>query len=137
VRVWIGEVWRNFAERGLPRLFDVLSNPHKLSVAIGGIVLQLLALVMCFYASVRAVGTTVDFTALAVVQLVGNTIGMAVPTPGGLGAVEAALSAGIGTIGVGGAYALPAVLLFRFISFWLPIVPGWILWTQLQRRNLV
>jgi glycosyltransferase 2 family protein len=27
--------------------------------------------------------------------------------------------------------------LFRIVSFWLPILPGWILWTQMQKRGLL
>jgi glycosyltransferase 2 family protein len=131
------ELWQDFAQRGLPRLLDVLGRPRKLAQAIGGILLQTLALVTCFYACVRALGAEPNFAALAVVQMVGNTVGMAVPTPGGLGAVEAALTAGITTIGVSTAVAVPAVLLFRLVSFWLPIFPGWLMWTQLQRRNIL
>ena len=130
-------LWHDFAQRGLPRLLDVLGRPRKLAEAIGGILLQTLSLVVCFYACVRALGAEPNFAALAVVQMVGNTVGMAVPTPGGLGAVEAALTAGITTIGVTTAVAVPAVLLFRLVSFWLPILPGWLLWTQLQRRNIL
>jgi uncharacterized membrane protein YbhN (UPF0104 family) len=130
-------LWREFAQRGLPRLLDVLSQPRKLAEAIGGILLQTLSLVACFYACVRALGAEPNFAALAVVQMVGNTVGMAVPTPGGLGAVEAALTAGLSTIGVATAVAVPAVLLFRLVSFWAPILPGWIFWTQLQRRNIL
>jgi uncharacterized membrane protein YbhN (UPF0104 family) len=130
-------LWREFAQRGLPRLLDVLSRPRKLAEAIGGILLQTLSLVACFYACVRALGAEPNFAALAVVQMVGNTVGMAVPTPGGLGAVEAALTAGLSTIGVATAVAVPAVLLFRLVSFWVPILPGWIFWTQLQRRNIL
>lgn len=130
-------LWHDFARRGLPRLLDVLSRPRKLAEAIGGILLQTLSLVVCFYACVRALGGEPNFAALAVVQMVGNTVGMAVPTPGGLGAVEAALTAGVSTIGVATAIAVPAVLLFRLVSFWLPILPGWLLWTQLQRRNIL
>lgn len=130
-------IWNDFTQRGLPRLLDVLGQPRKLVEAIGGILVQTLSLVMCFYACVKALGGDPSFAALAVVQMVGNAVGMAVPTPGGLGAVEAALTAGITTIGVGTAIAVPSVLLFRLISFWLPILPGWILWTQLQRRNIL
>jgi uncharacterized membrane protein YbhN (UPF0104 family) len=130
-------LWREFAQRGLPRLLDVLSQPRKLAEAIGGILLQTLSLVACFYACVRALGAEPNFAALAVVQMVGNTVGMAVPTPGGLGAVEAALTAGLSTVGVATAVAVPAVLLFRLVSFWAPILPGWIFWTQLQRRNIL
>lgn len=137
IRTRLRSLWSDFAERGLPRLLDVLSNPRKLAVAIGGIVLQAASLVFCFYACLRAVGGDANIAALAVVQMVGNTLGMAVPTPGGLGAVEAALTAGVTTIGVSTTVAVPAVLLFRIVSFWLPIVPGWVLWTQMQRRGLL
>ncbi len=137
IRARARTVWREFAQRGLPRLLDVLGQPRKLAEAIGGILLQTLALVACFYACVRALGAEPNFAALAVVQMVGNTVGMAVPTPGGLGAVEAALTAGISTIGVPAAVAVPAVLLFRVVSFWAPILPGWFFWTQLQRRNIL
>ena len=137
IRTRARTLWREFARRGMPRLLDVLSRPRKLAEAIGGILLQTLSLVACFYACVRALGAEPNFAALAVVQMVGNTVGMAVPTPGGLGAVEAALAAGLSTIGVATAVAVPAVLLFRLVSFWAPILPGWIFWTQLQRRNIL
>ncbi|MGH9032822.1 MAG: lysylphosphatidylglycerol synthase transmembrane domain-containing protein, partial [Acidimicrobiia bacterium] len=130
-------LWQEFAGRGLPRLLDVLGNPRKLAEAAGGILLQAASLVFCFYASLQALGADVNVAALAVVQLVGNTVGTAVPTPGGLGAVEAALTAGLTAIGVGTGVAVSAVLLFRIVSFWLPIVPGWILWTQMQKRGLL
>jgi uncharacterized membrane protein YbhN (UPF0104 family) len=130
-------VWKDFARRGLPRLLDVLANPRKLAEALGGIVLQATALVFCFYACLQAMGANVNVAALAVVQLVGNTVGTAVPTPGGLGAVEAALTAGVTAIGVSTGVAVSSVLLFRLVSFWLPILPGWIMWTQMQKRNLL
>jgi uncharacterized membrane protein YbhN (UPF0104 family) len=130
-------IWNAFTQGGLPRLLDVLGQPRKLLEAIGGILLQTFALVTCFYACVKALGADPNFAALAVVQMVGNAVGMAVPTPGGLGAVEAALTAGVTAIGVSTAVAVPSVLLFRLVSFWLPILPGWILWTQLQRRNIL
>jgi uncharacterized membrane protein YbhN (UPF0104 family) len=130
-------LWNDFASRGLPRLLDVLASPRKLAEAIGGTLLQVVALVFCFYACIKAFGADVNVAALAVVQLVGNTVGMAVPTPGGLGAVEAALTAGLTALGLSTGVAVSAVLLFRIISFWLPILPGWILWTQMQKRGLL
>ena len=137
IRAWLRRLWKDFAERGLPRLLDVLSDPRKLTVAIGGILLQAASLVFCFWFCLKAVGGEANVAALAVVQLVGNTLGMAVPTPGGLGAVEAALTAGVSTLGIPTGIAVSSVLLFRIVSFWLPILPGWICWTQLQKRNLL
>ncbi|WP_051425809.1 lysylphosphatidylglycerol synthase transmembrane domain-containing protein [Jiangella gansuensis] len=137
VRMRLRALWSDFAERGLPRLLDVLSNPRKLLVALGGILLQSASLIMCFYTCLLAVGGAANLAAMAVVQLVGNTLGMAVPTPGGLGAVEAALTAGVSTLGVGATTAVTAVLVFRLVSFWLPVLPGWIMWTQMQKRDLL
>jgi uncharacterized membrane protein YbhN (UPF0104 family) len=31
--------------------------------------------------------------------------------------------------------AIPAVLLFRVATFWLPMFPGWVAFTLLQRRG--
>ncbi|TDE08780.1 lysylphosphatidylglycerol synthase domain-containing protein [Jiangella asiatica] len=137
VRARLSELWRDFAERGLPRLLDVFTDPRKLAMAVGGILAQSVSLILCFYACVRAVGESVSIAGLAVVQLVGNTLGTAVPTPGGLGAVEAALTAGVSTLGVTTTAAVTAVLVFRLVSFWLPIIPGWVLWTQLRKRELL
>lgn len=137
IRARLRALWSEFAQRGLPRLLDVLSNPRKLAVAVGGILMQSACLILCFYTCLKAVGDSANIAALAVVQLVGNTLGTAVPTPGGLGAVEAALTAGLTTIGVGATSAVTAVLLFRIVSFWLPILPGWVLWTQMQKRDLL
>ncbi|MBC3839950.1 hypothetical protein GXW82_06330 [Streptacidiphilus sp. 4-A2] len=39
------------------------------------------------------------------------------------------------TIGVSPAEALPPVLLFRALTFWLPVLPGWLALLWLQRRK--
>jgi uncharacterized membrane protein YbhN (UPF0104 family)/tRNA A-37 threonylcarbamoyl transferase component Bud32 len=137
IRVRLRTMWSDFAERGLPRLLDVLGDPRKLMVALGGILMQSACLILCFYTCLKAVGGSANVAAMAVVQLVGNTLGMAVPTPGGLGAVEAALTAGVSTLSVSATTAVTAVLVFRIVSFWIPILPGWVLWTQMKKRDLL
>src|SRR5699024_2103870 len=78
----------------------------------------------------------VSLVAVAVVFLAGNAVGSAAPTPGGLGAVEVALIGGLTAVaGVPAAVALPAVLLFRLLTFWLPVLPGWAAFPYLQRRE--
>jgi hypothetical protein len=44
---------------------------------------------------------------------------------------------GLSALGLSAGLAVSAVLLFRIVSFWLPILPGWILWTQMQKRGLL
>jgi glycosyltransferase 2 family protein len=94
--------------------------------------------VLCLAASVRALGVdTVPIASLAVVYLTSSALGSVVPTPGGLGAVEAAMSAGLTAAGLPGAKAVAAVLLFRTVTFWLPVPAGWAAMHFLQRRDVL
>ena len=78
----------------VPRLLDIAQRPAKLAEGIGGAFVVTAAYILCLAASVRAVGGHVAFVGVAIVFLTGSALGSVVPTPGGLGAVEAALSAG-------------------------------------------
>ncbi|MEP7025527.1 MAG: lysylphosphatidylglycerol synthase transmembrane domain-containing protein, partial [Actinomycetota bacterium] len=121
----------------IPRLLDVAQRPGKLGEGIGGTFLLTAAYVLCLAASVRALGGSVSLTAVAVVYLTGSAVGSIMPTPGGLGAVEAALSAGLTAAGLPGATAISAVLLFRTLTFWLPVPLGWGALSYLQRKNVL
>ena len=85
--------------------------------------------------SVAPFGRSVPFTKIGFVYLTGSAIGSIIPTPGGLGAVEAALTAGLTAAGVPGAVALRAVLLFRLLTFWLPVPFGWAALSFLERHQ--
>ncbi|WP_425443793.1 flippase-like domain-containing protein [Streptomyces aidingensis] len=119
----------------VPRMLDVLQQPRKLLSGLGGTVAMTFAFVLCLDASVRAFGGEMSLAAVAVVFLAGNALGSAAPTPGGLGAVEAAMIAGLVALGLDSNTAYPAVLLFRLMTFWLPVLPGWVFFTQLTRRG--
>jgi glycosyltransferase 2 family protein len=121
----------------IPRLLDVAQRPAKLVEGIGGALLLTVAYILALYASVRAVGGhPSSFAAVAVVFLLGNAAGSIVPTPGGVGAVEAALITTMTAIAhVPTPYAVSAVFLFRLITFWLPIPIGWLSLTYLQRKG--
>ena len=119
----------------LPRLLDVAQQPRKLALGIGGALLLSLSYILCLAACVAAFGRSVPIASIAVVYLTGSAIGSAVPTPGGLGAVEAALSAGLTAAGLPGATAISAVLLYRLVTFWLPVPVGWAALNYLQRHD--
>ena len=119
----------------IPRLLDIAQQPAKLAEGIGGALLLTGAYILCLEASVRALGGSVPIVSIAFVYLTGSALGSAVPTPGGLGAVEAALSAGLTAAGLPGITAVSAVLLFRTLTFWLPVPFGWAALTYLQRRE--
>jgi uncharacterized membrane protein YbhN (UPF0104 family) len=121
----------------LPRLLEVLQRPRKLAEGLGGTILLSVAYVLCLWAAVHAFGGSLDIPTVAIVYLAGSALGSAAPTPGGLGAVEAALAAGLTAAGLPSMTAVSAVLLFRLVTFWIPVLPGWFAFTALQRREAI
>jgi uncharacterized membrane protein YbhN (UPF0104 family)/tRNA A-37 threonylcarbamoyl transferase component Bud32 len=121
----------------LPRLLDVAQQPRKLALGIGGALLLSLSYILCLAACVAAFGRSVPLASIAVVYLTGSAIGSILPTPGGLGGVEAALTAGLTAAGLPGAVAVSAVLLFRLLTFWLPVPFGWAAMSYLEREHVL
>ena len=119
----------------VPRLVTVAQRPLKLLEGIGGIILLNLAYVGVLYACVEAFGGSMNVAVVAVVYLAGATIGQAAPTPGGLGAVEAALAAGLTAGGLDAGVAVSAVLLYRLVTFWLPTIPGYWAFNYLTKKG--
>jgi len=121
----------------MPRLLNLVTNPVKLAQGVGGALLLNGCYIAALWFSVNAFGGDVRFSQVAVVYLAGAAIGAAAPTPGGLGAVEIALSTGLAAAGMPGAAAVSAVLLFRLATFWLPVPVGWLAFQWLQHREAV
>lgn len=119
----------------VPRLVTVAQRPAKLLEGIGGMLLLNLAFIGVLWASIRAFDGNLPIAVIAVVYLAGATLGQAAPTPGGIGAVEAALAAGLTAAGLDGGIAVSSVLLFRLITFWAPTIPGYWSFTVLQKRG--
>ncbi|WP_241968482.1 lysylphosphatidylglycerol synthase domain-containing protein [Streptomyces sp. ICBB 8177] len=120
----------------VPRMLDMLQRPKKLATGAGGVILLTVVNVACLDASIRSFGfSSMSFASVAVVFLVANAAGSAVPSPGGVGAIEAALSGALTIAGMPGDKALSAVLLFRLVTFWLPVLPGWLAFTHLTRKG--
>jgi uncharacterized protein (TIRG00374 family) len=118
-----------------PRLLSAASQPLRLAEGIGSNLLLTFGYLVAFVAALYAVGAHPALLPAAIVYLAGNTVGSFAPTPGGLGAVEAVLTAGLTAIGVPAHEAIPAVLIFRIATFWLPIPAGWAAYTVLQRHG--
>jgi len=122
----------------VPRLLDVAQRPVKLAQGVGGALVVTLAYILCLVASVQALGGPAPQVAsIAVVYLTGSAVGSLVPTPGGIGAVEAAMSTGLIAVGMQSSKAVAAVLLFRTVTFWLPVPTGWWAMHFLQRRDVL
>jgi uncharacterized membrane protein YbhN (UPF0104 family) len=116
-------------------ILDVARQPLKLLELFGGAATLTLLYIAALVFSVHAFGDGASVASIGVVFLLGSAISSAAPTPGGIGAVEAALIAGLTAVGVNREEAVPAVFLFRIATFWLPVLPGWLMFVVLQRRG--
>jgi uncharacterized protein (TIRG00374 family) len=137
VRKYIVDFARPRITEVLPRFVTLGQRPMKLFVGISGMVIMNVALCVALIASVRAFDGGGTWAAISLVYLAGSTLGMAAPTPGGIGAMETVMTAGLVAAGVNPGIALSAVLLYRLVSFWLPTIPGWIAFRQLMKRELL
>ena len=125
------------ASQVIPRLLDMAQRPLKLAEGAIGAVVLTLSYILCLEACVQAFGHSLPVASVALVYLTGNALGSMVPTPGGLGAVEVTLSAGLTAAGLPGAVAVTTVLLFRTVTFWLPVPLGWLAMHHLQRKDVL
>jgi uncharacterized membrane protein YbhN (UPF0104 family)/tRNA A-37 threonylcarbamoyl transferase component Bud32 len=121
----------------LPRLIELAQRPGKLAEGIGGALLLSIAYIFCLATCVAAFGGAVPIAKIGFVYLTGSALGSIIPTPGGLGAVEVALTTGLTTAGVPSGVAVSAVLLFRLLTFWLPVPLGWVSLNYLERHNVL
>ncbi|WP_369070270.1 lysylphosphatidylglycerol synthase transmembrane domain-containing protein [Kineococcus terrestris] len=121
-----------------PRMRRVLTSPGRLLVALAGHVAVPLGFAVTLACAVRAAGEASPPLLLLVLVVVGSSaVTVAVPVPGGVGASEAALTAGLVAVGVAPAAALSAALLHRFLTFWVRVPPAWAALLWLRRRRFV
>ena len=118
-------------------LVDILTQPRQLLMAASGAVLQSAALGLSFWAALMAFGCRTNIFETTFVFLLANTLGSAVPTPGGLGAIEAVLFSAFRLAGVPSGVAISATLVFRVANYWLRIPLGALAMRWLSRRNLI
>ncbi len=114
-----------------------LRSPGKLALLLGGSAVTTLGYLTCLYLSTRALGGDLGPAVVGAVYLAGATVAAVAPTPGGLGALEAALIAGLVGAGMDHTIAVPAVFLFRIATFWLPVLPGWAAFAWIRRSHYV
>lgn len=121
---------------------NLLVSVRKIGWGPAGRALLLAATLTALYTiallcSARAVGIKLNVLKIFVVFSVGMLVGTAAPTPGGLVGAEAGLFAGFVAYGVPSAPAGAAVLLYRLLSYWLPLLPGAVALAAARKLKLV
>jgi uncharacterized membrane protein YbhN (UPF0104 family) len=120
---------------GARDLAGVFRQPLRAAALFGSLAGLTLSYGLVLAASVLAFGGDASLPGVLAVYLGGTAVAAASPTPGNLGAVEVALSAGLTAVGVAAGPAVAAVLLYRLLTFWLPVVPGFLAFLYLQKRQ--
>lgn len=112
-------------------------NPRKAALSVAGAVVITVGLVGALWASVHAFGGSLPILGAACVLLIGSTAGNAIPVPGGLGTVDAALVATLTAAGIPLTVAIPSVGMFRLATLWLQLPVGLYCLTALRRRGML
>ena len=137
LRRWLGtEVCPRLKEVG-GDLVKLAREPKRLAVIVLGCAATTLGAALALWASIEAFGGDTTFVTVTVVTMVGGTLASAAPTPGGVGAVEAALIGGLAAFGVPAAVSVPSVLLYRVLTCWLPVFVGWPIMRWLTKNEMV
>jgi len=127
--------WRRKLARNLQLTLKNISGYRFLKLKLlYGLFCQVgltLANVLALYFSLRAVHGSLPIGSLMLAFSFAIWLGAVIPAPGGVGSVEAGLVTGLLAFRVDLTQAVAAVLVFRLISFWLPLILGTIplLWS--------
>jgi uncharacterized membrane protein YbhN (UPF0104 family) len=123
VRPWLSDVGTTLkAVRAPGRLMRIFGGNTAEQLLYG------LVLALC----VEGFGANISFAEGLVVWVLASLFGGFMPVPGGIGVVEAALTAGLTAVGVEQAAAFGAAIAFRAVTFYLPPLWGWVAMRRLQ-----
>jgi undecaprenyl-diphosphatase len=109
-------------------------QPRRLAYALGVSLILSLVYVAAMGFCCQALGINVSLSTIFLVYTFSLLAGVITPTPGGLLGVEAGIVGGFVAYGIDTSSALSVALLYRFISYWLPLVPGFFALRLVQRR---
>ncbi|MFC8801222.1 flippase-like domain-containing protein [Promicromonospora sp. NPDC057138] len=118
-----------------PRLAQMLSHPGRLALGVAGNLVMTLGYIIGLWCCLAAFGESLSLVDIALVNLVGNALGAMIPTPGGLGGVEGALTAGLSAAGVPATIAFSATILYRLCTYWGRVPIGWVAMRYLERKG--
>lgn len=137
LRTWAWEKLRPSWDQVYPQLLWILGHPRQLLIAVGGNMLMNIGYIGAFGSALAAFGYSMNPLSLALTYLASSTVGSIIPTPGGIGPVEAALTAGLQVAGIPPAIALSTAVLFRLVTFYGRIPFGWVALKRMEKKGLL
>jgi uncharacterized membrane protein YbhN (UPF0104 family) len=118
-------------------LLDIARRPRCLVSLLVGCAGVTLAQLLTLHGAVVAVGGQMSWSSLLAALMGSAAARSAVPSPGGVGPVEAALFGGLSALGLGVGTAAAAVAVYRTAGHWLPVLGGVASIKSLRRAELV
>ena len=137
LRKWLAATVGPRVKEVLRDLRELASQPRRLALIVLGCAATTLGGALALWFCISAFGGDASFITVTVVTMIGGTLASAAPTPGGVGAVEAALIGGLAAFGVPAGIAVPSVLLYRVLTCWLPVFVGWFLMRWLTEKQMI
>lgn len=133
VRRGLADFWRHFVRS----IGQYRTRPKHLLLALIAAIGVTFTNFIIFAIAAHAFHIDVGIPALFLAFTLGVLVGSTLPTPGGLGGVEAGLVAGLVARGVDATPALAAAIAFRLITYWLPLLVGTPAFFAARARKLV
>jgi uncharacterized membrane protein YbhN (UPF0104 family) len=116
-------------------LRELARQPLKLLALVGGSATVTLSLYGALYCALRTFDLHVPAAGLGVAYLLASTVTVFAFTPGAVGPLELTLILALQGLGLTRSQAVNSVLVFRIGTFWLPLLPGWLCFRSMQRRE--
>jgi undecaprenyl-diphosphatase len=135
-RLFKNKLWPALKKSG-QGLAQIASRPAKALMLFGGALVMITSYIAALWFSLEAFGGGLGIVSVALVFLGGQALGNMAPTPGGIGATEAALIAAMTVLGLDSTTAVAATFLYRIATFWLPVLPGVLALRRLEARDLL
>jgi uncharacterized protein (TIRG00374 family) len=120
--------------RGVRTALDYLRHPRSGAQALLGAVGYWAGMVGILWACFHAYGGGVPFGVVVMGFFVGMAANLAPSPAAGVGTLDAGLIGAFLLYDIPSSTVFPAVLTFRIVGFWLPIIPGVIAYFQLRRN---
>lgn len=126
------------AVRQLQALAVFFANkPGRLLLGFLGALLVTLLYTLTLFVCAAALGVQLNLLQSLLVFTAGAIGASVTPTPGGLGGAEAALTAALIAVGLDSGIALSVALTYRLVTYWIPILPGFIFFHRVLSRNYI
>ena len=137
VRRWIWAKIEPTWQQVYPRLLWIIGQPRRLTAVVAGNLLMNIGYVGAFWTAMVAMGGSLNFSTVAITYLTANAAGSFIPSPGGIGTVETALTSGLTVAGVSSSVAIATALLYRLVTFYGRIPFGWLAMKYMEKKDLI